>query len=112
MWAVPSELAFPVFRTAYAVSYTHLDVYKRQVFWFDVAGVNDLGNFWAGTGTLGVTGQYMTGFFPVMMFGLPAAALAMYHTAKPGKKKVAYGLLPVSYTHLHRNRQYHDDVHL
>lgn len=35
----------------------------------------------------------MTGFFPVMMFGLPAAALAMYHTAKPGKKKVAYGLL-------------------
>ena len=55
--------------------------------------MNDLGNFWAGTGTLGVTGQYMTGFFPVMMFGLPAAALAMYHTAKPGKKKVAYGLL-------------------
>ena len=65
----------------------------KSVFWFDVAGVNDLGNFWAGTGTLGVTGQYMTGFFPVMMFGLPAAALAMYHTAKPGKKKVAYGLL-------------------
>lgn len=65
----------------------------NSVFWFDVAGVNDLGNFWAGTGTLGVTGQYMTDFFPVMMFGLPAAALAMYHTAKPGKKKVAYGLL-------------------
>lgn len=65
----------------------------NSVFWLDVAGVNDLGNFWAGTGTLGVTGQYMTGFFPVMMFGLPAAALAMYHTAKPGKKKVAYGLL-------------------
>lgn len=65
----------------------------NSVFWFNVAGVNDLGNFWAGTGTLGVTGQYMTGFFPVMMFGLPAAALAMYHTAKPGKKKVAYGLL-------------------
>lgn len=65
----------------------------NSVFWFDVAGVNDLGNFWAGTGTLGVTGQYMTGFFPVMMFGLPAVALAMYHTAKPGKKKVAYGLL-------------------
>lgn len=65
----------------------------NSVFWFDVAGVNDLGNFWAGTGTLGVTGQYMTGFFPVMMFGLPAAALAMYHTAKPGKKKIAYGLL-------------------
>ena len=28
-----------------------------------------------------------------MMFGLPAAALAMYHTAKPGKKKNVYGLL-------------------
>ncbi|GLB23942.1 PTS glucose transporter subunit IIBC [Lacrimispora xylanolytica] len=65
----------------------------NSVFWFDVAGVNDLGNFWAGTGTLGQTGQYMTGFFPVMMFGLPGAALAMYHTAKPGKKKNVYGLL-------------------
>lgn len=65
----------------------------NSVFWFDVAGVNDLGNFWAGTGIQGQTGQYMTGFFPVMMFGLPAAALAMCHTAKPGKKKIAYGLL-------------------
>ena len=65
----------------------------NSVFWFDVAGINDLGNFWAGTGTLGVTGQYMAGFFPVMMFGLPAGALAMYHTAKDNKKKVAAGLL-------------------
>ena len=65
----------------------------NSVFWFDVAGVNDLANFWAGTGTTGVTGQYMAGFFPVMMFGLPAAALAMYHTAKPEKKKVAGALL-------------------
>ena len=65
----------------------------NSVFWFDVASVNDLGNFWSGNGVLGQTGQYMTGFFPVMMFGLPAAALAMYHTAKPGRKKQAYGLL-------------------
>ena len=65
----------------------------NSVFWFDVAGINDLGNFWAGTGELGVTGQYMAGFFPVMMFGLPAGALAMYHTAKDNKKKVAAGLL-------------------
>lgn len=65
----------------------------NSVFWFDVAGVNDLANFWAGTGVTGVTGQYMAGFFPVMMFGLPAAALAMYHTAKPEKKKVAGALL-------------------
>ena len=65
----------------------------NSVFWFDVAGINDIGNFWAGTGTQGVTGMYMTGFFPVMMFGLPAGALAMYHTAKDKKKKSVYGLL-------------------
>lgn len=65
----------------------------NSVFWFDVAGINDLGNFWSGKGTRGVTGMYMTGFFPVMMFGLPAAALAMYHTAKDSKKKAVYGLL-------------------
>ena len=65
----------------------------NSVFWFDVAGVNDLANFWAGTGVTGVTGQYMAGVFPVMMFGLPAAALAMYHTAKPEKKKAAGALL-------------------
>ena len=61
----------------------------NSVFWFDVAGINDFGKFW-GTmegGILGQTGMYMTGFFPVMMFGLPAAALAMYHTAKDKKKK-------------------------
>lgn len=65
----------------------------NSVFWFDVAGINDLGNFWSGKGTLGVTGMYMTGFFPVMMFGLPAGALAMYHTAKDKKKKAVAGLL-------------------
>lgn len=65
----------------------------NSVFWFDVANINDLGNFWSASGTYGETGMYMTGFFPFMMFGLPAACLAMYHTAKPGKKKIAYGLL-------------------
>lgn len=65
----------------------------NSVFWFDVAGINDLGNFWSGKGVLGQTGMYMTGFFPVMMFGLPAGALAMYHTAKDKKKKAVYGLL-------------------
>lgn len=65
----------------------------NAVFWFDIAGISDLTNFWEGTGKYGVTGMYMTGFFPVMMFGLPAAALAMYHTARPGRKKVAFGLL-------------------
>lgn len=65
----------------------------NSVFWFDVAGINDIANFWGGTGTPGVTGMYMTGFFPVMMFGLPAAALAMYHAAKKEKKAAVYGLL-------------------
>jgi len=67
----------------------------NSVFWFDVAGINDLHNFWSadGTGVLGTTGMYMAGFFPVMMFGLPGAALAMYHTAKTSKRKVAAGLL-------------------
>lgn len=67
----------------------------NSVFWFDVAGINDIGKFW-GTiegGIKGTTGLYMAGFFPVMMFGLPAAALAMYHTAKDNKKKIAMGLL-------------------
>jgi PTS system N-acetylglucosamine-specific IIC component len=66
------------------------------VFWFDVAGINDIGNFWAGTGTKGITGMYQAGFFPVMMFGLPAAALAMYHTAKTTRKKQAASLLLAS----------------
>ncbi|EWS81666.1 PTS N-acetyl glucosamine transporter subunits IIABC [Brachybacterium phenoliresistens] len=65
----------------------------NSVFWFDVAGINDLVNFQSGEGTRGVTGQYMTGFFPVMMFGLPGAALAMYTTALTARKKIAAGIL-------------------
>lgn len=69
----------------------------NNVFWFDVAGINDIPNFLGGaksiaegTGVAGVTGMYQAGFFPIMMFGLPAAALAIYHTAKPeNKAKVA-----------------------
>lgn len=37
--------------------------------------------------------RFMAGKFPMMIFGLPAAALAMYHTAKSDRKKVAGGLL-------------------
>ena len=67
----------------------------NSVFWFDVANINDIGKFW-GTmdgGVMGQTGMYQAGFFPVMMFGLPGAALAMYHTAKTKKKKIAGGIL-------------------
>lgn len=65
----------------------------NSVFWFDVAGINDIGNFWASKGIKGVTGMYQAGFFPIMMFGLPAAALAMYHTAKTKRKKQAASLM-------------------
>lgn len=38
-------------------------------------------------------GTFMTGKFPFMMFGLPAAALAMYHEADSDKKKLVAGIL-------------------
>ncbi|MFF3405764.1 PTS transporter subunit EIIC [Streptomyces sp. NPDC002742] len=38
-------------------------------------------------------GQFLTGFFPIMMFALPAAALAMTHTAKPHRRKEIGGLM-------------------
>ena len=65
----------------------------NSVFWFDVAGINDIGNFWAGTGEVGVTGMYQAGFFPVMMFGLPAAGFAMYQLADEDKKAETASLM-------------------
>ena len=58
----------------------------NSVFWFDVAGINDIGNFWGNTGIKGVTGMYQAGFFPIMMFGLLGAILAFIQTAKPENK--------------------------
>ncbi|MDF2588876.1 MAG: ptsG: system glucose-specific component [Anaerocolumna sp.] len=37
--------------------------------------------------------RFMSGKFPLMIFGLPGAALAMYHCAKDNKKKIVGGLL-------------------
>ncbi|CRK81791.1 N-acetylglucosamine-specific PTS transporter subunit IIBC [Neobacillus massiliamazoniensis] len=65
----------------------------NSVFWFNVAGIDDIGKFWSGQGVKGTTGMYQAGFFPIMMFGLPAAALAMYHTAKDSKKKQVASLM-------------------
>lgn len=65
----------------------------NAVFWFDVAGINDIGKFWSGQGEVGITGRYQAGFFPIMMFGLPAAGLAMYHAAKTQKKKEVASLM-------------------
>ena len=71
----------------------------NNVFWFDTIGLGDLTHFWAGETSADVTwslGMYMSGFFPCMMFGIPGAALAMVHTAKDNKKKVAIGLVASS----------------
>ncbi|MCG3400844.1 N-acetylglucosamine-specific PTS transporter subunit IIBC [Staphylococcus massiliensis] len=66
----------------------------NTVFWFDVAGVDDINKFLSGDGAVkGETGRYMAGFYPVMMFGIPAAALAMYHTAESKQKKQVASLM-------------------
>jgi len=62
--------------------------------WFvvgDFAGATgDLRRFFAGDPD---AGAFMSGFFPVMMFGLPAACLAMYHEARPERRKAVGGML-------------------
>jgi PTS system N-acetylglucosamine-specific IIC component len=66
----------------------------NNIAWFllgDFNGVTgDLKRFFAGDSS---AGAFMSGFFPVMMFGLPGACLAMYRTATPGKRKAVGGLL-------------------
>lgn len=66
----------------------------NNVAWFligDYGGATgDLKRFFAGDPT---AGRFMSGFFPVMMFGLPAACLAMWRNAEPGQKRTAGGLL-------------------
>jgi PTS system N-acetylglucosamine-specific IIC component len=66
----------------------------NNIAWFilgDYHGVTgDLKRFFAGDPTAGV---FMAGFFPVMMFGLPAACLAMYHAARPDRRHAVGGLL-------------------
>jgi len=62
--------------------------------WFIVGdyhgATGDLKRFFAGDPT---AGAFMSGFFPVMMFGLPGACLAMYHTARPERRAGVAGLL-------------------
>lgn len=50
----------------------------------------DLTRFFAGDETAGV---FMTGFFPIFMFALPAAALAIWRHARPEKKKLVGGIM-------------------
>lgn len=72
----------------------------NSVFWFDVAGINDIPNFLggqqsidAGKAVVGITGRYQAGFFPIMMFGLPGAALAIYHCARPENRAKVAGIM-------------------
>ncbi|MDO4929329.1 MAG: N-acetylglucosamine-specific PTS transporter subunit IIBC [Corynebacterium sp.] len=89
----------------------------NSIFWFDVAGINDIGKFLGGGATIdeaaaatdaascpgvwedgtcevvGVIGQYQAGFFPIMMFGLPGAALAIYLRARSERKKAVGSLM-------------------
>lgn len=60
----------------------------NSIVWFEFG---DLTNFFETQGAQG--GLFMTGFFPIMMFGLPAAAAAMYVTAKSENKKAIGGVL-------------------
>ena len=66
----------------------------NNVAWFIVGDYNgvtgDLKRFFAGDPR---AGAFMSGFFPVMMFGLPAACLAMYRTALPARRRATGGLL-------------------
>ena len=50
----------------------------------------DLTRFFAGDPT---AGQFMSGFFPIMMFGLPAAAIAIAHSARPERRKAVMGMM-------------------
>ncbi|MFE9929459.1 PTS transporter subunit EIIC [Streptomyces sp. NPDC005533] len=50
----------------------------------------DISRFLAGDPT---AGQFMTGFFPIMMFALPAACLAIVHCARPERRKVVGGMM-------------------
>jgi N-acetylglucosamine PTS system EIICBA or EIICB component len=66
----------------------------NSIAWFVLGSYHghtgDLNRFFAGDPT---AGKFMAGFFPVMMFGLPAACLAMYHTALPERRRAVAGLL-------------------
>ncbi|MGV9414870.1 PTS transporter subunit EIIC [Nocardia sp. NPDC003693] len=66
----------------------------NSVVWFVIGDYNgahgDIPRFLAGDPS---AGTFMTGFFPIMMFGLPAAALAIWRNAKPENRKVVGGIM-------------------
>jgi PTS system N-acetylglucosamine-specific IIC component len=66
----------------------------NNVAWFIIGDFHgktgDLNRFFAGDPSAGGS---MSGFFPVMMFGLPAACLAMYRSALPERRQAVGGML-------------------
>lgn len=69
----------------------------NSVFWFNVAGINDIGRFLGDKAAAYAdlpekiqasytVGMYQAGFFPIMMFGLLGAAAAFVYTAKKENK--------------------------
>ncbi|MFF4606691.1 PTS transporter subunit EIIC [Streptomyces sp. NPDC001339] len=62
--------------------------------WFQAGDFNgkhgDIARFLEGDPS---AGQFMTGFFPIMMFALPAACLAITHCARPERRKVVGGMM-------------------
>lgn len=73
---------------------TGLHQVLNSMAWFVFGEYNgatgDIGRFFAGDPN---SGMFMTGFFPIMMFGLPAACLAMYTTARKENRKKVVGIL-------------------
>ena len=88
----PGVFAFGVLNRLLLV--TGLHHVLNNVAWFVVGDwhgtTGDLRRFFAGDPS---AGSFMAGFFPVMMFGLPAACLAMYHAAAPDRRKAVGGML-------------------
>ncbi|MET7985417.1 MULTISPECIES: PTS transporter subunit EIIC [unclassified Streptomyces] len=73
--------------------------FVNAVSWFQIgdfknsAGTvvhGDLNRFFAGDPS---AGMFMSGFFPIMMFGLPAAAIAIAHSARPERRKAVMGMM-------------------
>lgn len=89
---LPGLFAFGLINRLLLVTGLHHAV--NNIAWFivgDYGGASgDLKRFFAGDPS---AGGFMAGFFPVMMFGLPAACLAMYRTALPERRRAVGGLL-------------------
>ncbi|MFD4790968.1 PTS transporter subunit EIIC [Streptomyces sp. NPDC058459] len=73
--------------------------FVNTVAWFQLGTFKDAaGHVWSGDYNRFLhgdpsAGMFMSGFFPIMMFGLPAAAIAMAHCARPERRKAVMGMM-------------------